>query len=339
MNKVKNIQNIGKNGKLKKRIIYLTNPLKSVILDIEDKKMKQTKLNLTEIVSKYNDEDKARELLESLRWPEGPICPHCKSEKAYKLTPKPNSKTRKGVYKCAKCRKQFTVTVNTIFEGSHIKLSKWLMAIHLFCSSKKGISAHQIHRMLGITYKTAWFMVHRIRYATSQPILKKKLNGIVEADETYIGGKAHGKTGRGAEKKTAVVSLIERGGRVKSIPVDNVSKKTLKKIMVRNINKGAVIMTDEFPAYWWVKDKFRSHGVIKHKDKEYVAGLIHTNTAEGYFSLLKRGINGTSHHVSKNHLHRYCDEFDFRYNYRNVDDGTRTEILINKVGNKRLTYR
>ena len=299
------------------------------------------KLNLTEIVNKYNNEDKARELLERLRWPEGPVCPHCESTEVYRLTAKPGSKSpvRKGVLKCKKCRKQFTVTVNTIFEGSHIKLTKWLMAIHLFCSSKKGISAHQLHRMLGITYKTAWFMAHRIRYAISQPPLKKKLKGIVEADETYIGGKGHGKAGRGAEKKTPVLTLVERKGRIKSSPIEHVSRKTLKKIMVRNIDKNAVVMTDEFPSYWWVEKRFRSHGTIDHGSKQYVHGLIHTNTAEGYFSLLRRGINGTFHHVSKHHLHRYCDEFDFRYNYRKVSDGMRTAILIQKVEGKKLAYR
>lgn len=299
------------------------------------------KLILSELAEKYSNEETARALLELLRWHGEPICPHCQSKEVYRLTPKPGSKSsvRSGVLKCKKCRKQFTVTVGTIFEGSHIPLNKWLMAIHLFCSSKKGISAHQLHRMLGVTYKTAWFMAHRIRYATSQPPLKKKLKGIVEADETYIGGKAHGPTGRGANKKTAVVLLVERGGRGKSAPVENVTKKTLKKIMVRNIDKKAVIMTDEFPSYWWVKDRFRSHGVVKHKDQEYVAGLIHTNTAEGYFSPLKRGIHGTFHHISKHHFYRYCDEFDFRYNYRKVDDCERTPILISKVGGKRLMYK
>ena len=300
--------------------------------------MKQTKLNLTEIASKYNDKDKARELLESLRWPEGPICPHCESEKVYKLTPKPSSKTRKGVYKCGKCRKQFTVTVNTIFEDSHIPLNKWLMAIHLICSSKKGISAHQLHRMLNITYKSAWFMAHRIRYAMSQPPLVHKLNGIVEADETYIGGKGRGKRGRGSEKKTPVFSLVERKGNIKSQPVGNVKAKTLKKIMLENIDKNAIVVTDEFPSYKGLKKHFAGHDTIDHGKKEYVRGDIHVNTVEGYFSLLKRGIKGTFHHVSKEHLHRYCNEFDFRYNYRKIDDGMRTAFLINQVEGKRLTY-
>jgi len=200
------------NGKeqLKKAIIYLTNPPKSLILYIEAKRKMEIKINLTELATTYNDEDKARALLERLRWPEGPVCPHCKSKEVYRLTPKPGSKrpVRPGVLKCKKCRKQFTVTVGTIFEGSHIPLVKWLMATHLFCSAKNGISAHEIHRTLGITYKSAWFMVHRIRYATTQSPLKEKFSGTVEVDETYIGGKSHGTTGRGAKNKTPVVALV-----------------------------------------------------------------------------------------------------------------------------------
>ncbi len=298
-------------------------------------------LQLDEIVARYNDEDKVRELLEGLRWPNGPVCPHCSSKKVTRLVPRSDSKTpgRKGLYKCRVCRKQFTVTVNTIFEDSHIKLNKWLMAIHLFCASKKGISAHQLHRMLSITYKTAWFMAHRIRYAMSQPPLRDKLKGIVEADETYIGGKGHGKRGRGAEKKTPVFLLIERNGRAKSSPVVNVTGKTLKTIMKDNIDPRATVMTDEYSAYRGTGKSFARHGIVEHGKLEYVKGDAHVNTAEGYFSLLKRGINGTFHHVSKHHLHRYCDEFDFRYNFRQVDDATRAAALVSSVSGKRLLYR
>lgn len=303
--------------------------------------MEKQDFNLTELLNKYNNEDKVRELLERLRWPEGLVCPHCESKEAYRLTPKPDSKrpVRKGVLKCKKCRKQFTVTVGTIFEGSHIKLTRWLMAIHLFCSSKKGISAHQLHRMLGITYKTAWFMAHRIRYATTQPLLKEKLKGIVEADETYIGGKGSKKRGRGAEKKTPVFTIAERGGDIKSQLVDNVKAKTLKEIMLENVELDTLIMTDEFPSYLWVGKEFAGHEVIDHGKKEYVRGDVHVNVAESHFSLLKRGINSTFHHVSKHHLHRYIDEFDFRHNSRKISDGARTALLISKVGGKRLLYR
>jgi transposase-like protein len=298
-------------------------------------------LNLTDLAKIYNDDDRIREFFEGLRWPDGPVCPHCESKEVYRLSPKPDSESpvRKGVLKCKKCRKQFTVTVNTIFEGSHIPLAKWIMAIHFFCSSKTGISAHQLHRLLGITYKTAWFIAHRIRYAMTQSPLKEKLKGIVEADETYIGGKGKGKRGRGAEKKTAVFSLVERNGRIKSQPIGNVKAKTLKKIMIEYVDRKAKIMTDEFPSYRWVKKHFASHEVVDHAKKEYVRGNIHVNAAEGYFSLLKRAIDGTFHHISKHHLHRYVSEFDFRYNYSKVDDGMRTAILISRAENKRLLYR
>jgi len=297
-------------------------------------------LGLAEIIARYNDDDKARELLERLRWPKGPKCPHCGSKKAYRLAQKEGSREpgRKGLLKCKNCRKQYTITVNTIFEGSHIKLNKWLMAVHLFCASKKGISAHQLHRMLGITYKTAWFMAHRIRYAMTQSPLKEKLGGIVEADETYVGGKGRGKRGRGAEKKTAVFSLVERNGCVRSRPVQNVSGPTLKQIMFENIDPKAIVMTDEFPSYRGIKKQFAGHEVIEHGKKEYVRGTVHVNTAEGFFSLLKRGIAGTFNHVSRHHLHRYCNEFDFRYNFRKVNDAMRSAILINNVGGKRLRY-
>lgn len=303
--------------------------------------MVNKQLNLTDLARLYNKEDTVRELFERLRWPDGPICLHCKSKEIYRLESKLDSKSpgRKGLLKCKKCRRQFTVTVNTIFEGSHVPLNKWLMAIHLFCASKKGMSAHQLHRMLGITYKTAWFMAHRIRYAITQPPLADKLKGIVEADETYVGGKSHGKRGRGAEKKTPVFSLVERNGRIKSQPVEDVTWKRLKTIVRENVDKTAIFMTDEFPVYYKLGKEFKGHEVIDHGKKEYVRGRTHVNTVEGYFSILKRGINGTFHHVSKNHLHRYVSEFDFRYNYRKIEDGLRTAIVIKHAEGKKQAYR
>lgn len=237
-------------------------------------------LNLANLSKKYNDEDKARRLIERLRWPEGPVCPHCESTEVYRLTAKSGSKSpvRKGVLKCKKCRKQFTVTVDTIFEGSHIKLTKWLMAINLFCSSKKGISAHQLHRMIGVTYKSAWFMAYRIRYAITQSPLKEKLGGIVEADETYVGGKGEGKRGRGSEKKTPVFSLVERNGRIKSQPVKNVTGKSLKDIIGENVDETAIVMTDEFPSYRGLQKTYAGHGVIAHGKKEYVRGDVFMQT-------------------------------------------------------------
>lgn len=198
----------------------------------------------------FHNEEAARKFLEEKRWANGAVCPHCGSLEIYTLKPKPQSKNpvRKGVYKCKACRNQFTVTVGTIFEDSHIPLNKWLLAINLLCSSKKGMSAHQLHRMLGITYKSAWFMAHRIRYAMTQPPLVDKLQGIVEADETYIGGKAHGKRGRGAANKTPVFALVERNGRVCSFKTDKVTAKNLKEKIRENVDKDSTVMTDEFLA-------------------------------------------------------------------------------------------
>jgi transposase-like protein len=298
-----------------------------------------TKINLTE--KYFHDDDEARKHLESLRWHYGPICPHCGStDKHYTLTAKTESSkpVRKGVYKCKFCRKQFSVTVGTIFEKSHIPLSKWLLAIHLLCSSKKGMSAHQLHRNLGITYKTAWFMAHRIRHAMAH-ILPGKFSGIIEADETYVGGKHKGSiTGRGNPKKVPVFALVERGGRVNSRVVDRVSKKNLQDALRDKVEKKSTIMTDEFISYRGLKRDFAGHETVNHSKGEYVRGKVHTNSVEGYFSILKRGINGIYHHVGKQHLHRYLAEFDFRYNHRKIDDIERTEKAILRSKGQRLQY-
>ncbi|MGB8707684.1 MAG: IS1595 family transposase [Dehalococcoidia bacterium] len=289
----------------------------------------------------YLNEDAAREYLEQKRWPNGTICPHCEAIGAYKLQPKTDSKTpvRKGVWKCKFCRKQFTVTVDTIFEDSHIPLYQWLSAIQFLCSSKKGMSAHQLHRMLNITYKSAWFMAHRIRYAMGQPPLTEKLQGIVEADETYIGGKAHGKRGRGAENKTPVFALVQRGGDVRSFKAERVTAKNLKAMIRENVDRKSTIMTDEFLAYKGLDKEFADHQTVNHGSGEYVRGNAHTNYAEGYFSLLKRGIIGVYHHVSKQHLDRYLDEFNFRYNSRNIDDNLRLVLAVEGAKGKRLMLR
>lgn len=294
--------------------------------------------NLTD--EHFKNADKAREYLERMRWSNGVTCPHCGSMEAYKLQARPNSKrpVRKGVYKCKACRKQFTVTIGTIFEDSHIPLHKWLMAIQLLCSSKKGMSAHQLHRMLGLTYKSAWFMAHRIRYAMTQPPLVDKLQGIVEADETYIGGKAHGKRGRGAANKTPVFALVERNGRVRSFRTDNVTAKNLKEKIRENVEKDSIVMTDEFLAYKNLGREF-AHYMVNHGNGEYVNGDIHTNTIEGFFSILKRGIGGVYQHVSKQHLDRYLAEFGFRYDQRKVDDAIRAAIALEQTKGKRLMFR
>lgn len=304
---------------------------------------------------RFQDPLVAAEYLESIRWPNGPVCPHCgeAERKPYKL---PN-KTRR-LWKCAACRKQYTVTVGTIFEGSHIPLNKWLLAFYLLCSSKKGMSAHQLHRMLGITYKSAWFMAHRIRYAMSQPAFSRLLSGTVEVDETYVGGKKRrpnkrqykplsGKerdartkiTGRGSEK-TPVVALVERGGEVRSFRMANVTAEKLGGAIRRNIAREAHLRTDSFPSYTLVGREYASHETVDH-NVEYVRGDAHTNTAENFFSILKRGINGVYHHVSEAHLDRYLSEFDFRYNTRTANgytDADRTRLALSQVEGKRLRY-
>ena len=305
----------------------------------------------------FLDADAAREYVERMRWPNGPICPHCSSTEAYSITPKPGSRTRKGLHKCKACRKQYTVTVGTIFADSHIPLNKWLLAIHLLCSSKKGISAHQLHRMLGLTYKSAWFMAHRVRYAMAREPLSSKLRGTVEVDETYVGGKEKGKRGRPGpdSKKAPVVAMVERSlvkgpkgkgrkGKVRSVHVDRVTVKNLRPVLKETIRKGSAIHTDEALVYYHLEDDFPKHSAVNHAQKEYVRRektgvMVTTNTAENYFSILKRGVFGVYQHMSKFHLHRYLSEFDFRYNSRDVSDADRALMALLGSEGKRLTYR
>jgi len=287
-------------------------------------------------------EEEARKMLEGLRWSDGIICPKCGSDKgAYEMKSKPESKNqiRPGLYKCKACRKTFTVTMGTIFEDSHIPLKKWMLAIYLMNASKKGISAHQLHRMLDITYKAAWFMAHRIRYAmTEQPL--GQLLGTVEADETYIGGKMRGGTrGRGSENKTPVFALVERGGELRAGKVSNVNAKTLKGIIRNNVTPDSRIMTDNFRSYAGLDKEFAGHETVDHGVGEYVKGDAHTNTLEGWFSLLKRGVNGTFHHVSEQHLDRYVGEFVYRYNNREMSDTERAKKAVRKTEGKRLVYK
>lgn len=315
-------------------------------------------LNLTELSALYNNEDAAREKLEQLRWPNGASCPHCESENVYRLTAKSDSKTagRKGLWKCGngKCRKQFTVTVNTVFEGSRIPLGKWIMAIYLICSSKKGMSALQLMRMLwpedGIKkshYKTAWFMAHRIRYAMSQEPLFSKLQGTVEADESYFGGKLKNmhKEKRqiakdaGSAFKAPVVTLVERDGRVKTRHMEHVTANNMKTMLQEYVaHPETFLMTDQSPIYKGLRIELIGHEAVDHSQKEYVRDNAHVNTAESVHALLKRGVFGTYHHWSKKHLNRYLAEFDFRWNHRKVSDGERTVAAIRGVGGKRLRY-
>ena len=304
----------------------------------------------------FHDEAAAFDMVESIVWPNGPVCPHCGGkERIYSLKglrskaskKNPEGVARHGMKKCGHCRKQFTVRVGTIFESSHIPLHLWMQAFHLLCSSKKGISSHQLHRVLGIKYQSAWFMSHRIREAMrtgdfSVPMGGAGGSGIVEADETFIGRKKGVAVKRGAGHKHAVLSLVERGGKVRSVHVEDVKAKTLVPIVNENIAKEARVMTDDAATYYKKLKGFKSHETVNHAANEYVRGDVHTNTVEGYFSIFKRGMKGIYQHCSEKHLHRYLAEFDFRYNNRialGVDDVARTQTAVSGVSGKRLTYR
>ncbi|HSN01322.1 MAG TPA: IS1595 family transposase [Rudaea sp.] len=287
----------------------------------------------------FQDAGKAREYLEALRWPDGVVCPHCGVIGGhYKLQGK---STRPGLWKCKDCRKQFTVIVGTVFSDSKIPLNKWLLAVHLICASKKAISSHQIHRMLGVTYKSAWFMTHRIREAMKSENggLLGSGGGTVEADETYWGNNGKNRKGaRGYDHKMKVVSLVEREGEKRSIVVRNVNATSLRAVLEENVSKSARLMTDEHSAYTKIGREYADHGVVSHSTGEYARGNAHSNTVESSFSLLKRGLIGTFHHVGEQHLQRYATEFDFRWNHRKISDKERAEILLQQLGGKRLVY-
>ncbi len=294
-------------------------------------------LNLAKLASQFSEPDAAAEYLEGIRWPDGVVCPKCgESEREpYRLM----GQSRR-LWKCRACRKQFTVTVGTIFESSHIPLNKWLLAFYLLCSSKKGMSAHQLHRSLDVTYKTVWFMFHRIRHAMEQDGSGGPLGGVVEVDETYVGGKgrAHQK-GRSTAQKSPVVALVERGGRVRSFYAANVTSYVLKGAVRDHVEREARLMTDDFASYKGALKYVGSHDTIGHSRGVYARGDIHTNTVESYFATLKRGVNGTYHHISRAHLPRYLSEFDFRHNTRGLTDGCRTVTALAQSEGKRLTYR
>jgi transposase-like protein len=290
----------------------------------------------------FQDADLAREFLEGVRWPNGPVCPHCGVvEGAHKLEGKAS---RPGLYQCNACHGQFTVTVGTVFERSKIALNKWLLATCLMSSSKKGMSAHQLHRMMGVTYKTAWFMAHRIREAMRNGSLAPMGGSgkIVEADETYIGRKKGAKKYRGYEHKRAVLTLVERDGSARSFHIDHATVKTVTPILQANINRETTLMTDEAGQYYRVGKSFARHETVNHAEDEYARGDVTTNTVEGYFSIFKRGMKGVYQHCGEQHLHRYLAEFDFRYNNRTslkVTDMERTSKALAGIEGKRLTYR
>ena len=306
-------------------------------------------LTLVQIMKRFSTEEAAREYFEQLRWPNGATCPHCgnaASDRIYKVTPNPEKKIRAGLYKCAECVQGFTVTLGTVMEDTHLPLNKWLIAFYMMCASKTQSSALQIQRQLEIgSYRTAWFLCHRIRYALKDADPRNLLVGTVEADETYIGGKARCK-GRGYVKnKTAVLSLVGRGGSVRSKVVDSVTDKGITKLLKANVDPSANLNTDQSPFYTAAGKQFASHDVVNHSIEEYsrddktTGPKATTNTAEGFFGNAKRSIDGTHHHISRKHTGLYFAEIDHKYNTRRMSDGARTQEGINRMEGKRLMLR
>jgi transposase-like protein len=303
------------------------------------------KFDLTKPI--YNDPDAARAHLEETLWPMGPVCPHCKSQDATALH---GAKHRKGLYQCNACRQQFSVTVGTVFERSKIGLHKWVLCTHLMAASKKGMSAKQIERMLGVTYKTAWFMMHRIREAMAPAPVKDTgpIGGegkTVEADETFVGGKAKNvHNGKPVPKKHPVVALVERGGKAHAKHVTDVTAKSVRNVLVTHASRKSTLNTDDSIVYHWLGREFAKHVSVNHSASEYVSkdGQSHTQTVESFFAILKRGIMGSFHSVSEAHLQRYVDEFAFRWNHRaalGVTDFQRAAAILRGAKGKRLTYR
>ena len=288
------------------------------------------------------DEKAAYAWVESQVWPEGPICPHCGGVERISLMK--GKSTRIGVYKCYQCRKPFTVKVGTVFESSHIPMRIWLQAMVLMCSSKKGISSNQLHRVLGVSLKSAWFMSHRIREAM-RVVGMEPLGGsgkTVEVDETFFGQVKDEPKRRGTGHKHVVLSLIERGGSARSFHVEGTRIADIAPVIRANLARESDMMTDEGTYYRELGREFASHQTVNHKQEEYVRGDVHTNTAEGFFSIFKRGMHGVYQHCSAKHLHRYLAEFDFRYSNRarlGVDDSERAARAVKGIVGKRLTYR
>src|SRR3990167_2475036 len=310
-------------------------------------------MNLTD--PRFQDAEKARKWLEAQRWPTGPVCPHCGNVDPEKITALKGKVHRPGLYQCAECREQFTVTVGTVMERSKIPLNKWVAAMHLMGASKKGMSAHQLHRMLGITYQSAWFLAHRIREAMRDDYASPIGGGskIVEADETYFGkaetprvspqrkGRHFTKKGH-AWNNRPILALVERGGSVRTFNVPVADKANVQAIVAANIARESRLHTDESKLYFGADKMFAAHETVKHSAGEYVRDDIHTNSAEGYFSIFKRGMRGVYQHCKEKHLHRYLAEFDFRYNNRialGVGDFERASKIAKGAEGKRLTYR
>ena len=289
----------------------------------------------------FHDDAAAFAELEATLWPHGPVCPRCGGKD--RITTVKGG--RMGLRRCGPCKRQFTVTVGTVFESSHVPLHKWMQAVYLMCSSKKGISSHQLMRTLDVQYKTAWFMTHRIREAMRDGSLLPPMGGVgktVEVDETYIGRKAGVPKARGYQHKHAVLTLVERGGQVRSFHVEHTSGKDLLPIVRANVARETRMMTDEAGQYRHLGADFASHEVVRHTLGEYGRGETHTNTVEGFYSVFKRGMKGVYQHCAEKHLHRYLAEFDFRYNNRvklGVGDMARTTRALTGIVGRRLTYR
>lgn len=306
-------------------------------------------VNITDPI--FHNEDKAQEHIERSRWADGVTCPHCGSDRIRRM----EGKTQAGMFLCNDCRDKFTVRTGTVMERSHVPLHKWLLATHLLAASKKGMSAKQIERMLGVTYKTAWFLCHRIREAMDGATGTDPLGGpgkVVEADEAFVGGSQSNQTYRKTAPKKVIVTLVERDGRARTFHVANVHANTLRSVLVQHVDRASTLSTDNWAGYKPVGREFRAHGWVDHKSGEYAKTKTfmrmswqvstqhwHSNTAENFFSIFKRGVVGTYHHLSEAHLHRYTAEFDFRYNTREMTDGERAAIALKGMEGKRLTYR
>jgi transposase-like protein len=313
-------------------------------------------LSLSQVMKRFSCEVDAREYLEAIRWPNGVVCPHCKNsdqKKIWKIHANVAKKVRPGLYRCAECDKEFTVTVGTIFEDSHIPLSKWLVAFYMMATAKKGISALWIQQNLGLgSYRTAWMMMHKIRHALKDPAFMEPLSGTLECDETFVNALPRQRANeerpvkgyRQGSEKVPVVALVEREGGIRAKVVPNVSQKNLRLFIGLKADVKSTVNTDEFAVYRPILRAFKRHDRVNHKQKEYArhnpdGTVSHVNSCESFFSLLKRGVYGSFHHVSKEHLPRYCDEFSFRWNHRDLNSGQRFVAGLQRAEGKRLTYR
>lgn len=304
-------------------------------------KVTETNFNSLLEVSRISDDEQAcHKLFAHWRWNGKPVCPHCgHDEKIYQF--------KDGqYYKCSECRKKFTVKVGTVFEGSNVKLGKWLLAIYLATAHKKGVSSHQLSRDIKVTQKTAWFMLHRIRLIIRTKSFNKPLDGIIEVDESYIGGKEKNKhlskrtgntRGRSTTTKAPVLGMVERGGDVITRHVSDTKQGTLQPIIGSNVTSGSTIMSDEWWGYKGLEKKY-SHYIVKHGKGQYVDGIVHTNTIEGFWSLFKRGVHGIYHWTSQKHLQAYLNEFEFRYNTRKMDSASRMALAMTNSEGERLKY-